>query len=91
MERAREACNEAGVGFGRLRVEYAERPPKYGTLFIHSLFYEYINLEYVRMHAMFRVNQAGYGIHIVVAAPRENANTYLTRRLGRLGRVQDKD
>ena len=40
---------------------------------------------------MFRVNQAGYGIHIVVAAPRENANTYLTRRLGRLGRVQDKD
>jgi len=32
-----------------LHVEYAMRRIKYGILFISSLFYEYISLEYVRV------------------------------------------
>jgi len=55
---------------------------KYGILFIFSLFYEYSNLEYVHIHVIYRVHQAEYGIHILVAASQEYVNTYSTRRLG---------
>jgi len=48
-----------------------------GILFIFSLFCEYINLEYVRMHVIYRVHQAEYAN---VAAPQEYVNTYSTRR-----------
>jgi len=47
------------------RVEYAERG-KYGILFLCSLFCDYFNLEYVRLHLIYRV----------VAAPQE-CMTYL--------------
>ena len=40
-----------------LHVEYAERIRKHGILFIFSLFV-YINLEYVRVPVIYRVNQA---------------------------------
>ena len=39
-----------------------------------------MNLEYVRSHAICRVNQAEYAIRIPVAAPQEYVNTYSTRR-----------
>ena len=45
-----------------LDVEYAERGKEYeyGILFIFSLFCEYMHLEleYARIHVIFRVNQA---------------------------------
>jgi len=63
-----------------LHVEYAEPGEEYGILFIFSLFCEYIQLEYVRIHVIYRVNQAGYGIHIRVVAPLEYVNIYSTRR-----------
>ena len=55
-----------------------------------------MNLEYVPVPVMYRVNQAQYVIHILVAASQEYVNTYSTRRvrgqrvdgvavLGRLG------
>jgi len=53
---------------------------KYGILFISSLFYEYINLEYVRVPVLYRVNLAEYVIRILVAAYQEYVNTYSTRR-----------
>jgi len=37
-----------------LHVEYAERGNEYGILFIFSLFYEYIHLQYVRIHVIYR-------------------------------------
>jgi len=52
-----------------LHVEYAERGKEYGILFICSLFSEYIRLEYIRIHVIYRVNKAEYGIHIRVGAP----------------------
>jgi len=58
-----------------LHVEYAEQSIKYGILFIFSLFYEYINLEYVRICVIYRVNQAEYVIRIRVAASQEYVNT----------------
>ena len=64
-----------------LHVEYAERSIQYGILFRLSLFYEYINLEYVRIHDIYRVNQAEYVIRIRVAASQEEVNTYSTRRV----------
>jgi len=35
-----------------IRVEYAERRKEYGILFLFSLFYEYIDLECVRIHVI---------------------------------------
>ena len=63
-----------------LHVEYAGRRIKYGILFIFGLFYEYSNLEYVRIHVISRVNQAEYGTHIRVVAPQKYVNIYSTRR-----------
>jgi len=57
---------------------------KYGILFIVSLFYEYSNLEYVHIHAIYRVNQAEYVIRILVATPQEYVNTYSTCRVAAL-------
>jgi len=52
-----------------------------------SLFYEYIQLESVRIHVIYRANQAEYVIHILVVAPQElvvapqeYVNIYSTRR-----------
>jgi len=64
-----------------LHVEYAERGNKYGILFIFSLFCEYRTLEYVRIHVIYRVDQAECGIYILVAASHEYVNTYSTRRV----------
>jgi len=36
-----------------LRVEYAERGKLYGILFTFSLFREYIDLEYIRIHVVY--------------------------------------
>ena len=66
-----------------LHVEYAEQGKAYGILFIFSLFYEYMYLEYARIHVIHRVNQAEYVIHVVVVAPQENANIYSTLRMSR--------
>ena len=57
-----------GVCITSLHVEYAERGNEYGILFRCSLFCENV-LEYVRIHAIYRVNQAEYVIHILVVAP----------------------
>jgi len=59
---------------GSLHIECAERGKEYGILFIGSLFCEYIHIEYVRIHAIYRVNQAEYVIHILVVAPQEYVN-----------------
>ena len=67
-----------------LRVEYAERRIQCGILFIVSLFYEYIPLEYVRVRVIYRVYQAGYGIRILVAVSQEHVNAYSTPRLHRV-------
>ena len=64
-----------------LHVEYAGGRMAYGILFIFSLFCEYSNLEYVHIHATYRVNQAKSAIRILVAASQEYVNTYSTRRL----------
>jgi len=37
--------------------------------------YEYSNLEYVHIHVIYRVHQAEYGIHVLVAASQEYVNT----------------
>jgi len=66
-------------GAMNLDVEYVEGRRKYGILFICSLFCvclralciltvcEYMNLEYVRIHVICRLNQAGYTIRIQMA------------------------
>ena len=64
-----------------LHVEYAEREKEYGILLISILFCEYVHLEYVRIHVIYRVNQAEYIIHIRVVAPQEYVNIYSTRRV----------
>ena len=63
-----------------LHVEYAERGKEYGFLFIFSLFCEHMHLEYVRIHAIYRLTQAEYVICIRMAASQEYVNTYSTRR-----------
>jgi len=63
-----------------LHVEYAERGNAYGITFICILLYEYSNLEYVHIHAIYWVDQAEYAIRILVAASQEYVNTYSTRR-----------
>jgi len=45
------------------------------------LFGECIDLEYARIHAIYRVHQAEYTIRTSMAAPQEYANTYSTRRV----------
>jgi len=59
-----------------LHVEYAERGKEYGTLFISSLFCEYLDLEYVRIHVIYKVEQVEYVIRALVVAPPEQ-NEYL--------------
>jgi len=54
------------------------RGKEYGILFIFSLFCEYIHLEYVRIHVIYKVNQAEYVIHILVVALQEYVNIYST-------------
>jgi len=68
----------------KLHVEYAGRRSKYGILFIFDLFCEYINLAYVRVPVIYRVNQAEYGIHVIVAASQEYVTTYSTCRTSKL-------
>ena len=74
-------------------VEYAKPGKQYGILFIPSLCCEYTHFENVRIRVIYRVNQAEYGIHILVVASREYVNIYSTckgakpgRRVGQLGR-----
>jgi len=64
-----------------LRVEYAKRRNKYGIRFILSLFYEYIHLEYVHVHVIYRVDQAEYVSHILMAVLQEYVNAYPTCRV----------
>jgi len=64
-----------------LHVEYAEQGKSYGIRFICSLFCEYNQLEYVRIHVIYRVSQAEYVIHILAVVPQEYVNIYSTRRL----------
>jgi len=45
-----------------------------------SLFCECFHLEYVRIHVIYRVNQAEHVIHIRVVAPQEYVNIYSTCR-----------
>ena len=47
---------------------------KYGILCIFSPVCEYVNLEYVRVPVIYRVKQADYVIHILVAASQECVN-----------------
>jgi len=68
---------------GSLHVEYAERGKYYGIPFIFRLFCESIQLENVCIRVIYRINQAEYGIHILVVAPPEYVNIYSTRRVGR--------
>jgi len=73
----------AGQGRGAvptLHVEYTERGNEYGILFIFIMFCEYIHLEYVRIHVIYRVDQVEHVIYIVVA-PQEGVNIYSTRRV----------
>ena len=42
---------------------------------------EYIHLEYVRIHVIYRVNQAEYVIQIRAVAPQECVNIYSTPRV----------
>jgi len=59
----------AGAG-----VHPARLTRKYGILFIYGLFCEYIHLEYERIRVIYRVNQAEYGIDILVVTPQEYVN-----------------
>ena len=64
-----------------LYVEYAKRGNEYGILFMFSLFCESIHLDYVRIHVIYRGNQAEHVIHILVVAPQEYVNVYSTRMI----------
>jgi len=55
--------------FLALHVEYAGGRIAYSISSIFSLFHEYTYLKYVRIHVIYRVNQAEYGIRIRVVAP----------------------
>jgi len=46
-----------------------------------ACFCDYSHLEYVRIHATYRVDQAEYGINILVVAPQEYVKIYLTCRV----------
>ena len=43
--------------------------------------HEYITLEQMYMHVIYRVGNTEYAIRILVVAPPENVNTYSTHRL----------
>jgi len=43
-----------------------------------NLFCEHIYLEYVRIHVIYRVNQAEHVIHVLVVVPQEYGNLYTT-------------
>jgi len=64
-----------------LHVEYAERGIVYRILFILSLFYECIHLEYVRIHVIYKVNKAEYVIHVRVNPRTSRSPQTTTRRL----------
>jgi len=64
-----------------LHVEYAEREKEAGILFMLSLFFECIHLEYVRVRVISRVNHPEFVIHILVVASQECVNIYSPRRL----------
>ena len=64
-----------------LHVEYAELLRKYSILFIFNLLCEYIDLAYVRVPVVSRVNQVKYGIPMLMAVSQEYVSTDLTRRL----------
>jgi len=66
---------------GILHVEYVEQRTKFGIRFIFSPFCEYIYFEYVRIYVIYRVNQAEYGIHVLLVAPQEYVNIYSTCRI----------
>ena len=63
-----------------LHVEYAERRQKDRILLMLILFYEYINLEYVRIYVINRITEAEYVIHMFMAASQEYVKTYSIRR-----------
>jgi len=52
-----------------------------------ACFCEYIQLEYVRIHVIYGVNQAEYGIHSLVVAPQKYVNIYSTRRMTKVHRT----
>jgi len=52
------------------------------------MFCEYLDLEYVRGHIIYRANQAEFVIHIVVVAPQEYVNIYSTRRVSCIRTMQ---
>jgi len=51
-----------------LHIEYAERGNEHGILVKFCTFSECTRLEYVRVHVIYRVNQAEYVIHVRVVA-----------------------
>ena len=65
-------------GHHSLHVEYAERENVYGILFRCSLFCEYVHLEYICIHVIYRVHRVEYVIHILVVSPQE----YVKRSTG---------
>ena len=66
--RARRSCESIGRPYV---LNTRSKEKKDEILFIFSLFCEYIDLEYVCIHAKYGVNQADYIISIPVAAPRK--------------------
>jgi len=70
-----------GLARGSLCGHYMLNTKNEGILFIFSLFCENITLEYVRIHVIYRVNQAEYVIHMLVVAPQEYVNIYPARRV----------
>jgi len=71
---------ELGLGRQPYMLNTRRRRIKHDIIFRLGLFYEYSNLEYVPLHVIYRVNQAEYGIRILVAASQEYVNTYSTCR-----------
>jgi len=57
---------------------------EYNTIFYSdsACFCEYSHLEYVRIHAIYRIHQAEYLIHFLVVAPQEYVTIYSTCRIG---------
>ena len=62
-----------------VKVVVAEKPPSAALLFC-----EYMHLEFVRIHVIYRVCQAECVIQFLVDAPEEYANIYSTPRVLRL-------
>jgi len=64
-----------------LYIDYTEKGKVYGILFTVGLFCEQSHLDYVRTHAIYRVNQAVNVIHILVVAPQEDVNIESIQRV----------